>query len=71
MSIFRFGGMNTDLVSALILRGRGEGKNRRGARGGSLIASADSSTPALIDLTDFKRDLSELTDRLGHAQDCL
>jgi len=28
------------------------------------------STPVL-DLTDFKRDLSELTDRLGHAQDCL
>jgi hypothetical protein len=25
----------------------------------------------LLDLTDFKRDLSELTDRLGHAQDCL
>ena len=32
-----------------------------------------ASTPAtpLLDLTDFKRDLSELTDRLGHAQDCL
>jgi hypothetical protein len=27
--------------------------------------------PAVLDLTDFKRDLSELTDRLGHAQDCL
>jgi hypothetical protein len=27
--------------------------------------------PPLLDLTDFKRDLSELTDRLGHAQDCL
>jgi peptide chain release factor 2 len=26
---------------------------------------------AVLDLTDFKRDLSELTDRLGHAQDCL
>jgi len=25
----------------------------------------------LLDLTDFKRDLSELTDRLGNAQDCL
>ncbi|MFM7265207.1 MAG: peptide chain release factor 2 [Cyanobium sp.] len=25
----------------------------------------------MLDLTDFKRDLSELTDRLGHAQDCL
>jgi peptide chain release factor 2 len=32
-----------------------------------------TTTPAavLLDLTDFKRDLSELTDRLGHAQDCL
>ena len=27
--------------------------------------------PPLLDLTDFKRDLSELTDRLGNAQDCL
>jgi peptide chain release factor 2 len=26
---------------------------------------------AVLDLTDFKRDLSELTERLGHAQDCL
>ena len=26
---------------------------------------------AVLDLTDFKRDLSELTDRLGNAQDCL
>ncbi|MCX5966185.1 MAG: peptide chain release factor 2 [Cyanobacteria bacterium] len=25
----------------------------------------------MLDLTDFKRDLSELTDRLGDAQDCL
>ena len=25
----------------------------------------------VLDLTDFKRDLSELTDRLGYAQDCL
>ncbi|MCF8133067.1 MAG: peptide chain release factor 2 [Cyanobacteriota bacterium] len=25
----------------------------------------------MLDITDFKRDLSELTDRLGHAQDCL
>lgn len=71
MSIFRFGGMNTDLVSGLILGGGARGRPGGGARGGSLIASADSGTPALIDLTDFKRDLSELTDRLGHAQDCL
>jgi hypothetical protein len=33
--------------------------------------SATGSTPLLLDLTDFKRDLSELTDRLGQAQDCL
>ena len=36
---------------------------------------ADSVVPTeqlpLLDLTDFKRDLSELTDRLGNAQDCL
>jgi hypothetical protein len=25
----------------------------------------------LIDITDFKKDLSELTERLGNAQDCL
>jgi peptide chain release factor 2 len=25
----------------------------------------------MLDLTDFKRDLSELSDRLGQAQDCL
>ncbi|SBO44914.1 conserved protein of unknown function [Cyanobium sp. NIES-981] len=31
----------------------------------------DVSYPPVLDLTDFKRDLSELTDRLGHAQDCL
>ena len=37
------------------------------------IAVTAASTPAAVplDLTDFKRDLSELTDRLGHAQDCL
>ena len=29
-----------------------------------------AATP-VFDLTDFKRDLSELTDRLGNAQDCL
>jgi hypothetical protein len=32
-------------------------------------ASAPTAMP--LDLTDFKRDLSELTDRLGQAQDCL
>jgi peptide chain release factor 2 len=32
-----------------------------------------TASPAAVplDLTDFKRDLSELTDRLGNAQDCL
>jgi hypothetical protein len=33
------------------------------------LASAPAAAP--LDLTDFKRDLSELTDRLGQAQDCL
>ena len=33
------------------------------------VASTDQLP--LLDLTDFKRDLSELTDRLGDAQDCL
>jgi peptide chain release factor 2 len=32
---------------------------------------ANLSAALVLDLTDFKRDLSELTDRLGHAQDCL
>ena len=32
---------------------------------------ANVSAAPVLDLTDFKRDLSELTDRLGHAQDCL
>ena len=34
------------------------------------VGSMEKPSP-LLDLTDFKRDLSELTDRLGHAQDCL
>ncbi|WP_222930603.1 hypothetical protein [Synechococcus sp. BIOS-E4-1] len=34
------------------------------------VANSVQRTP-LLDLTDFKRDLSELTDRLGNAQDCL
>tara|TARA_B100001059_G_scaffold121808_1_gene121814 strand:- start:490 stop:912 length:423 start_codon:yes stop_codon:yes gene_type:complete len=34
------------------------------------VAKSVQRTP-LLDLTDFKRDLSELTDRLGNAQDCL
>jgi hypothetical protein len=41
------------------------------AEAGSLIASNPARPGPLFDLTDFKRDLSELTDRLGNAQDCL
>ena len=37
----------------------------------ALVASILIKDPSLLDLTDFKRDLSELTDSLGHAQDCL
>jgi peptide chain release factor 2 len=58
--------MNTDLICRAILGG-----GLAVDRDVSLIASAQPGTPALLDLTDFKRDLSELTDRLGHAQDCL
>ena len=36
-----------------------------------IASSSEDSLAPLLDLTDFKRDLSELTDRLGHAQDCL
>ena len=32
---------------------------------------AERSDRTVLDLTDFKRDISELTDRLGQAQDCL
>ena len=37
------------------------------------VTASPATTAAAIplDLTDFKRDLSELTDRLGQAQDCL
>jgi hypothetical protein len=38
----------------------------------SLIRSKlRTDSAAVLDLTDFKRDLSDLTDRLGNAQDCL
>ena len=47
---------------------RGVGQGGYPAR---LIRSELSCPPPVLDLTDFKRDLSELTDRLGHAQDCL
>mgnify|MGYP003348625329 CR=1 FL=1 len=35
------------------------------------VTTTTGSALPLLDLTDFKRDLSELTDRLGQAQDCL
>ena len=37
------------------------------------VTASPATNAAVIplDLTDFKRDLSELTDRLGQAQDCL
>ena len=35
------------------------------------VTAASSPAAIPLDLTDFKRDLSELTDRLGNAQDCL
>jgi peptide chain release factor 2 len=37
----------------------------------STVNPANPLLPPVLDLTDFKRDLSELTDRLGNAQDCL
>jgi len=37
----------------------------------ALIRSNQVPHGLVLDLTDFKRDLSELTDRLGNAQDCL
>jgi hypothetical protein len=37
----------------------------------TLVRFEDAIRRTMIDLTDFKRDLSELSDRLGHAQDCL
>jgi len=38
----------------------------------STVKPSFRNAPApVLDLTDFKRDLSELTDRLGNAQDCL
>jgi len=42
-----------------------------GWHGVQLVRSGHVEPAPVLDLTDFKRDLSELTDRLGHAQDCL
>ena len=52
--------------------GKWEFGYRAGKRGfrTDKVAKSVQRTP-LLDLTDFKRDLSELTDRLGNAQDCL
>ncbi len=41
------------------------------AAGGGADSVRGAPDLPVLDLTDFKRDLSELTDRLGHAQDCL
>jgi peptide chain release factor 2 len=49
----------------------GSRRNRPPAGTGPLVRSPQRSQAPVLDLTDFKRDLSELTDRLGHAQDCL
>lgn len=46
--------------------------DRRSGPGNAIeYGRAAVQAAAVLDLTDFKRDLSELTDRLGHAQDCL
>lgn len=37
----------------------------------TVTATTGLAAAVPLDLTDFKRDLSELTDRLGQAQDCL
>lgn len=37
----------------------------------AVTATTGLAAAVPLDLTDFKRDLSELTDRLGQAQDCL
>ena len=50
--------------------GRFAAPRRLGPLPTGTVAHIHKGTPVL-DLTDFKRDLSELTDRLGHAQDCL
>ena len=44
-------------------------RRERHRRAGTLPSGP--SWTLVLDLTDFKRDLSELTDRLGDAQDCL
>ena len=51
--------------------GMGSRRNRPPAGTGPLVRSPQRLQAPVLDLTDFKRDLSELTDRLGHAQDCL
>ena len=54
-------------ASAFHSRSYAAGLERQVAAIGSII----TPLAPVLDLTDFKRDLSELTDRLGHAQDCL
>ena len=50
---------------------RGAGRAQGGLRTAGTVGITIDFTLTVLDLTDFKRDLSELTDRLGHAQDCL
>jgi peptide chain release factor 2 len=49
----------------------GPGAPAPGPQRSRLVRSGNDELAPVLDLTDFKRDLSELTDRLGHAQDCL
>jgi hypothetical protein len=51
--------------------GCGRGAPARKPHRSRLVRSDHVEPAPVLDLTDFKRDLSELTDRLGHAQDCL
>ena len=64
------GGVRAPFADPL-LQAQPLGEREGQAPGTALITLAEDQSTALLDLTDFKRDLSELTDRLGHAQDCL
>jgi len=47
---------------------------RSARHGGGAAGTVETPTifmAVALELTDFKRDLSELTERLGQAQDCL
>jgi peptide chain release factor 2 len=55
----------------LIRSGHDPGLTAVTATTGTPSGAAAAATAPPLDLSDFKRDLSELTDRLGQAQDCL